>query len=124
MTFSDNSEQRQDDDELLDAYAGEKIGIVLGALVVAAISILLFCVVEAMNIWDWEQDEQEVVTLRCSNPTGLQAMEMRVRRDYTTLSHDGFLYRNNRTGTTIVYNSAPGEMCVLHPIEGTATLEE
>lgn len=94
-----------------------KLDIVLGGLILAVISTFLFGMV------NW-RGEQEVVTVRCSNPAGLQAMEMRVRRDYTTLSHDGFLYRNNRTGTTIVYNSAPGEMCALLPIEGTATLEE
>jgi len=86
--------------------------IVLMGLLLAAISIFLFGMV------NWK-GEQEVVTVVCSNPAGLWTVEMRLSKDHTTLSHDGFRYRNNRTGTTIVYNSAPGEMCVLLPIEGT-----
>lgn len=97
------------------AVLAAAVGVAVGVV----ISILLFGV-----DWNGEQGEQEVVTVRCSNPTGLRAVEMQVRKDYIALSHDGFLYRNNRTGTTIVYNSAPGEMCALLPIEGTVTLEE
>jgi len=85
-----------------------RVQIVLGGLLLFAVIYILIGTV------NWK-GEQEVVTVGCSN----LAVKMRLRKDYTTLSHDGFRYRDDRAGTTIVYNSAPGEMCVLLPIEGT-----